>query len=325
MTERILIKLLEKTASVRLGVVILVLIIAASIAGTGTAYDVYHSWWFAVLLGMFGANLVACTALGIIRGTTRVGSLITHIGILVVLAGVIAGSILGTRGILSLEAGEVSDAFTTDDLTARLPFKVRLEEFRIDWDRSAPHLLHVGVMDAGVRTSIKVEPGSTYDVPGTDYRIEVSRFVADLLVDREQGIISRSDNPANPAMLLLIHHAGETEKRWVFSAHPEFSMSKDGNIDIIYRHDAKPLDFASRVTILDRDGSTTSAIIKVNQPKKHRGWSIYQTSFDIARPGWTGLEVVYDPGVAIVFLGIALMNLGVFLVLHRRFSKSATR
>jgi len=40
MTERILIKLLEKTASVRLGVVILVLIIAASIAGTGTAYDV---------------------------------------------------------------------------------------------------------------------------------------------------------------------------------------------------------------------------------------------------------------------------------------------
>ena len=126
-------------------------------------------------------------------------------------------------------------------------------------------------------------------------------------------------------MLLLIHHAGETEKRWVFSAHPEFSMSKDGNIDIIYRHDAKPLDFASRVTILDKDGSTTSAIIKVNQPKKHRGWSIYQTSFDVARPGWTGLEVVYDPGVAIVFLGIALMNLGAFLVLHRRFSKSATR
>lgn len=318
-------RLLGATASVKLAVVILVLIVAASIAGTGTRYDVYHSWWFTVLLALFGANLVACTILGIARGTTRAGSLITHIGILVVLAGVILGSILGVRGMLSLEAGDISDTFTVNGVKARLPFQVRLDEFSIDWEKGAPHVLHVGVMDAGVRTTINIEPGKTFDVSGSGYSIEVSRFVPDLFVDREKGIVSRSDNPANPAMLLMIHHAGEVEKRWVFSAHPEFSMARDRNIDIHYRHEAKPLDFASRVTILDPDGATTHAVIKVNQPRKHRGWSIYQTSFDMARPGWTGLEVVHDPGVEIVFLGIALMNLGVFLVLHRRFSKSATR
>ena len=318
----ILRKLFDAVASTVFAVVLFVLIIAASLAGTFTTYDVYHSGWFAGLLAAFGMNLAACTIKSLIARRARAGSLVTHLGLLVILAGVIVGAFSGVQGHLALSEGETRGEFEVDGAWKKLPFKVRLDDFEIGWNEADQHRLTVTVADAKVSRTLSVKPGMTYEIPGTGYDVQVGRFVPDLYVDRDMKVASRSDEPRNPAIEVVLRHDGKTEKRWVFAAHPDFSMALDNNIAVVYNFDRKAVDFKATVTITDEGSKPFSGEIRVNHPLKHRGYALYQAHFDPRRPGWTGLDVVSDPGVNVVFIGIALLNIGVFLVLYRRFRKS---
>lgn len=318
----ILRKLFDAVASTAFAVVLFVLIIVASLAGTFTTYDVYHAGWFVGLLAAFGINLAACTSKSLIARRARAGSLVTHAGLLVILAGVIVGAFSGVQGRLALSEGETRGEFEVDGAWKKLPFKVRLDEFEIGWNEADQHRLTVMVADAKVSRTLSVRPGMTYEIPGTGYAVEVARFVPDLYVDRDMKVASRSDEPRNPAMEIIVRHAGNTENRWIFAAHPDFSMALDRNIQVAYSFDRKAVDFKATVTVIEEGFKPFSREIMVNHPLKHRGYALYQAHFDPRQPGWTGLDVVRDPGVNVVFAGIALLNIGVFLVLYRRFRKS---
>jgi len=80
---------------------------------------------------------------------------------------------------------------------------------------------------------------------------------------------------------------------------------------------AGAMDFKSDVTILDKGEEKMSATIEVNHPLKFKGYSLYQSQFSPEDPQWTGLEVVRDPGVYIVFAGFILLNVGVLIFFYR--------
>lgn len=108
-------KFLMPLASLGLTVVLLVLIAIAmtygtfyeSIAGTPLAQaDVYKSIWFDFLLGLLAINLTACTLNRYPYRPHQIGWLLTHLGILVILAGAVVGRNWGIEGQVMLAEGQ---------------------------------------------------------------------------------------------------------------------------------------------------------------------------------------------------------------------------
>jgi hypothetical protein len=48
----------------------------------------------------------------------------------------------------------------------------------------------------------------------------------------------------------------------------------------------------------------------------YNGWTLYQVNYNPEDPTYSGLEAVYDPGVAWVFFGFFLISLGVFWMFY---------
>lgn len=76
---------------------------------------VYHSRWFSALLGILALNIFAATVNRFPWGRRRIGFLITHAGLLVLLAGAIITYEYGIEGQVGFVEGETADSMTLHD------------------------------------------------------------------------------------------------------------------------------------------------------------------------------------------------------------------
>ena len=60
-------------------------------------------------------------------------------------------------------------------------------------------------------------------------------------------------------------------------------------------------------------GSEKSREIRVNDYFKYRGYRFFQTNADPEDPSYSGIGVVYDPGIPIVLIGMYTIILGTVL------------
>jgi hypothetical protein len=72
--------------------------------------------------------------------------------------------------------------------------------------------------------------------------------------------------------------------------------------------------YTSRVSVLEDGQAVATAIIRVNEPFAWQGFLFYQSNYDEGDLRYSGLTVVKDPGLPIVFSGFVLMCLGVLYV-----------
>jgi len=117
-------EMLRLFASLKLAV-LLIAILAAVLAwatflesAKGRQYaqwNVYHAPWFIGLLGLLAVNVFACTASRFPWGKRRIGFLITHVGLLVLLGGAIATFVAGIDGQLGFEEGETANSIAITD------------------------------------------------------------------------------------------------------------------------------------------------------------------------------------------------------------------
>ncbi|BDG07330.1 cytochrome c biogenesis protein CcsA [Anaeromyxobacter paludicola] len=138
-------KLVEALASLKLAVVLLVLLLLGLSAGTIVESSrgaevagklVYYSWWFLGLEVVFLVN-VACSIVHLYPwGKPRIGFLVTHGAMVVILAGASASYFLKQEGQLMLWEGETGNQLVAREAdggaAVTLPFAVQLERFRID-------------------------------------------------------------------------------------------------------------------------------------------------------------------------------------------------
>jgi len=140
-------KLLETLASLKIAVVLLVLLLLGLAAGTiiesssGTEVAgrlVYYAWWFLAIQAAFALNVIASLVVLFPWGKQRVGFLVTHGSLLLILAGALVSFFFKTEGQLALWEGETGNRIVNSDRqgvpvdSATLPFSVRLMQFRID-------------------------------------------------------------------------------------------------------------------------------------------------------------------------------------------------
>lgn len=84
-----------------------------------------------------------------------------------------------------------------------------------------------------------------------------------------------------------------------------------------------PYDWRSVLSVVETDadgreytvelGSEVDREIRVNNYFKHRGWRFFQTNAEPTMPTYSGIGVVYDPGIPIVITGMTVIILGTFL------------
>jgi len=107
--------------SLWLGGVLLVLILVAmacatvfeSMAGTEQALATFYwSWWFKVLLGLLAINMGTAILLRFPISRKRIGFVVTHVSILVILAGALVTERLGVDGQVGLLEGDTEDHLT---------------------------------------------------------------------------------------------------------------------------------------------------------------------------------------------------------------------
>ncbi len=118
------------------------------------------------------------------------------------------------------------------------------------------------------------------------------------------------------------------EKGNVLAKHElPFSVKLEDFVLDTYQGTMRPSGFASQVVVTDLDtGTSFPARIFMNTPLHHRGWSLFQSSYQ--QQGGreaTVLSVSKDPGQLVVFAGYATLVLGMILVLLTRVSQARER
>ena len=153
-----IVSVVKLLASVKFAVTLLVLIILFSVSGTiipqgldsshysqiyGPAgdilfklklTDVYHSPWLIILLSMLWLSLLVCAKGRLKSWKKQTGSLLTHLGLLIILLGALINTLLGESGFVSLPKGDDQAIFLAGNSGYRfkkLSFRASLDELSV--------------------------------------------------------------------------------------------------------------------------------------------------------------------------------------------------
>ncbi|MHC4491071.1 MAG: cytochrome c biogenesis protein ResB [Planctomycetota bacterium] len=190
-------------------------------------FDIFESWWFRVLLGLIGVNVIVGTIALAPWSARQFGVAVTHAGILIVLAGGLADILAAKEGNIRLKDGQPHERVASkiaDDKNRvyhHLPFKVRLERFateyyhelgveRIDWSRRHDGKPWSGSNGTGhmgrplsVRATFPVRAGIERLYEEKKIRVMVHEYKPRVLV--RTVVEERGDGKINPAVKLGLY------------------------------------------------------------------------------------------------------------------------
>jgi cytochrome c biogenesis protein ResB len=125
-------KLFLKLASLKVAMPLLVVLVVVTIGGSlFPSPDVFRTQWYLLLLGLLGISLLLVTIQhmpAILKKKGRnalIGVVATHLGILIVIAGIIYGGVTGFRHNVRLIEGEAT-------VIPGLPFVMRLDSLTVE-------------------------------------------------------------------------------------------------------------------------------------------------------------------------------------------------
>ncbi|MBI5116930.1 cytochrome c biogenesis protein ResB [Candidatus Poribacteria bacterium] len=84
----------------------------------------------------------------------------------------------------------------------------------------AKNQIEISLPGKGVKKDYPAEVGSRFKVEGTNYSLEVLRYVADFVRDETGTVFSRSDLPRNPAVHVRITSPSGSKEQWIFANYP---------------------------------------------------------------------------------------------------------
>ena len=312
-------------SSLKFTLVLIVIVIVASTVGTFLNQSeanvaIYHSAWFAFLLGLLELNLVLCT-LKRLKGMKlkKLGFLAIHLGVALVLAGALAGSIWGIRGYVSVSIGKTAASFRLPDKSLHpLPFEITLDDFKVEYYDYGQILAMGGPLEKPLY--MKAIPGNAYQLKGTDYVLGVMTYLPNFCMDMgTKKACTRNFIPENPALLVQLTKGEENREVWLFARYPEMQGTHRGGplpFKLVYDWAEHVKAYKSFATIKKSNGSTEKAVIEVNRPLELEGFSLYQSGYDTAYHSYSQFQVVSDPGLYIVYAGFLLVVAGVVFVLY---------
>ncbi|MBL8801683.1 MAG: hypothetical protein JNN27_06795 [Planctomycetes bacterium] len=178
-------------------------------------------------------------------------------------------------------------------------------------------------------------PGATKVVAKNFYRsakFEKRILFEDTKVNAEGWDESFYSRDARGLVLDVVHFPG-TDKEHVERIEMASTDTQQSNIWITGDHrfalrflentEGFPFDWRSVLSIVEKDaagqpytvplGPESAREIRVNDYFKYKGYRFFQTNADPENPTYSGIGVVYDPGIPVVLAGMYTIILGTFL------------
>lgn len=148
--NRFIDKIANGLSSIKTAVILLSLIILICAIGTFIpqdlphyGYDIYHSWWFIVLLILLWCSIFICTLKRLKFKPQAFPVIITHLGLLIILAGAFVTGILGEKGFMIIYEKHNQDTYIdADNKFKTLDFKIYLDDFSLKDFRSKVVILN---------------------------------------------------------------------------------------------------------------------------------------------------------------------------------------
>lgn len=297
--------------------------------------NVYSSWWFILALISFSLNLAVCILNRLPIKKRSLGSFFSHLSILVILSGALIGMFYGQKGYIQIKEGEEINSFISQNKRIDLGFSIRLNDFIFNEniDPKEKLLVYSCSKEAVCSMSDPVKPGkgekllaqipteigTESNIGDTGYSVKVLRYIPDFMMDTAtKQVVSRSSAPNNPAIELEIKDkSGNLKKVWAFARFPDMHQETGAEFKFVYNWaERRPKDFISRVSILKGGKEIINQDIRVNEPMRFGGYTFFQSSYDNQALSWSGLQVVKDPGVPVIYFGFILLILGLVMIFY---------
>jgi len=280
--------------------------------------EVFSQWWFSALLALLFLNLLFCSLQR--WKTLHLGIWISHAGMLVVLLGGLVSVFLGERGQVGLEKGVPVSMAQGRHGEIKLPFALKLTDFRIEYHREAGHTLTM-VKD-GAETQVQLKQDIEVPLAG-DLFVRLRQAFPDLAMTAE-GPVNRSQTPNNPAIQVEVRQGVKVRKIWIFENYPLFyQQHQDAGMKMLpelYYAYSQPMirQYVSTVEVQEGGKKVADAVLQVNKPFKWRGIKLFQSGYDLSHGTVSILQASRDPGVPLVYLGFLILPLGILWTLIRR-------
>lgn len=291
--------------------------------------DIFHGLPFALVMALFGASVICSSLLRFPVKLRSAGFLICHVGLMTSLAGAAASATLAIRGSIALHAGETAthvrvtqQGMPTGEVAA-LGFDLRLDrfenvayeaEYRVGYYEQVPITDERGT-HAAWRLQASFDPDTEkHRLPnGDSFRLKGIYPDFRPVPSPTSGTVeygSASQEWRNPAVAMEVQQQGLPKEQLMLANRPGAFFLSQTRALVFEKRDRQSKQDISHVTATQATGQLQRTI-SVNDPFTFNGWTLYQSECNPNDPTYSGLTAVYDPGVFWVFIGFALICLGV--------------
>lgn len=262
------------------------------------------------ILGFLGfaifLNILSCTFSRLIyKVKSSVSFHLIHWGILLTIAGFILSSIYSFEGEMFIHKGEESNLVISEDTIYKIPFRIRLESFKIEY-YSNPLAEIYNPISKEAKPAV---PGA--EISSGESVCRVEKFIPDFVLNEKNEAMSRTPFFNNPAAKISCKSRNKKEDSyWIFSNSSGHSDEKQHILLRVKNSDIK--NFISSFKILYR-GKKIDARVSVNSPYSFEGYKIYQTSYDSSAGEASVLTIKKDKWLWLVFIGFLILSAGAII------------
>lgn len=294
--------------------------------------NMLSSWAFALtfvyMVTVLG--LVILRRLKQFRWKKDIPFVLNHVGLFVTLVAAVLGSADMHRWQMVVNK-EVPEWRATDEYGKMMEMDLAIELNEFSIDEYPPKLMLID-NESGKTLPEKQPvtlPVENEQITGTllDWKISVRKTLensAPVVGKDSVRFVEFHSEGAAAAVYVLAENVKDHVKKsgWVSCGSylfPYHALKLNDDVSLVMP-DREPKRYASDVTVYTKDGESTRAVIEVNKPLKINGWKIYQISYDERMGKWSNVskfELVKDPWIGLVYVGIAMMicgALGLFIL-----------
>lgn len=289
--------------------------------------DVYHSSPFSVTALMALVNLSMVIGRRVAIPKKGNGAfLCNHLGMVMVMIGMLAQSGAMREGLMQLHDGESGNLLISKSGSGiHLPAEITLDRFTIE---EYPPVIVIGVMGTDGPQSTNQDPKwanerHRFKAQGLSVQIEefipsaVPTTVASHGADRKPGWRSGA-NGVPAARVVVSDSSGQQETVWLaMGSRTPGGEAQDavlvGDNQYVQLTQSAPKSFLSKITVKPASQPAYKLDLLVNKPAYVDGWVLYQSSWGDDETGrYSVIMGVNDPTVPIVFAGLVMMVIGAF-------------
>jgi hypothetical protein len=281
--------------------------------------NLVHTWPF-ILINLYLMILLVVVILKRLKplNLKNAGFFLNHFGLFLVLFSTALGGSDMQRLTMNCYENQVENrAVDSAGKIVEIPFSIKLIDFSIDEFRPKVAIIDnkTGeIPEKKGKALIELLDRESFRI--YQYQIKVEQFLESSGKKGESFEVWNEPGSA-PSAKVVVTNAdnGNIVSGWISCgsfANPEQNLQLDDQYSLSMLP-AEPRKFSSELNIQTREGKQVHTTIEVNRPFTISGWTIYQLGYDTEMGRWSTLsvlELVRDPWLPVVYLGIFLMMAG---------------